>query len=761
MGPEHQVDLLVARQNYFQNSFTSGKFTPLLSQAKNFDKFRNALKEETNFISKPYGAIERRPGFYKLALTKNPTGVVRLLSFQFSTTQSYIIEVGAGYARFFMNGQPVQLNGAPYELSLPFTTDAQIAALQTIQSNDILFLFSAGQVPQKLSRYSDTNWTVTPLITTNGPYLPFNITDNTLTASASTGSVTITAASSIFAATDVGRLVALNAGGVNGNATITSFASPTSVTAMVNQTVPTTATSNFALGSYGPQVDEPNSGFFYEDRLALSTLNTQANTVNLSTTGNYYDFTPGTASDSALQITLLSREYDAIQWIFANKVLILGTNSGIWAVSSSNFRDVPLTPDNIRAVKEIAYGVDSTPPVQMGKASIFLQYGRQKIRELSYSIDIDGFDAPELSLLAEDITGSGVSQLTPMRLPYEIVWMVRDDGVLLSMTYLKDQGVCAFAEHPIGGDAVVQSINCIQNGTIEELWATITRTINGAVVRTIERMSQFFLRSDPYQAHFLDSGLSYNGMKDSQITIMPVDASPGYYQITANANVFNSEHVGAEIVLLDSNNRPTLGRVGLTGYVNATHMVGQIIDPPLGLTKAALDMRLKQSFSNYAIAIRVVTGLDHLEGLTVTVRGDGAERGDFVVTGGMIDIEYPAFCIHVGMKYESFAETLDYEAGSQLGSSSGQLGRISEIDFNLFETDDFYYQANTGSAMTTPVYFRTPQVLLGEAPNLYTGVVPARSQGGWGRVRRVRFGSTGTGPCTVLSLNCKVVVSDN
>ena len=58
----------------------------------------------------------------------------------------------------------------------------------------------------------------------------------------------------------------------------------------------------------------------------------------------------------------------------------------------------------------------------------FYNVQKEKIRELAYNFDVDGYLAPDMTILAEHITESGITQMTYQQEPNQIVWGVRDDG---------------------------------------------------------------------------------------------------------------------------------------------------------------------------------------------------------------------------------------------------------------------------------------------------------------------------------------------
>lgn len=91
-----------------QNNFNSGEFSPLMAGRTDFDGYRSALKVCKNHIPLVQGGVTRRPGTYFCDEVKDSTRATRLVAFEFSTTQAYIIEFGHGYIRFKRNNGPVR-----------------------------------------------------------------------------------------------------------------------------------------------------------------------------------------------------------------------------------------------------------------------------------------------------------------------------------------------------------------------------------------------------------------------------------------------------------------------------------------------------------------------------------------------------------------------------------------------------------------------------------------------------------------------------
>jgi hypothetical protein len=518
-------------------SLNAGELSPLLEGRVDFAKYAKGLKVCENFIPMVQGPLTRRPGTYHVAEVKNSADRAALVRFEFSTTQAYIIEFGNLYMRFYRNEAQILSGGVPYEVATPYTLadlfDANGALrLKFAQSADVLYVAHPSYAPRKVSRTGHTSWTISTITFLDGPYSATNTSTTTLTPSATSGSITITASAATFASTDVGRLVRIKHSNLWGNATITAFTSSTQVSATVNRAFgATTASVDWRLGLWSATTGYPAAVSFYGDRLFWGGSTSAPQRIDGSVVGAYETMEPTSfaagsttdntviADDDALSLTLNANDVNAIKSIGEDEQgLIVFTVGGEWIVRPSNQNEA-LTPTNIRATRSTAWGCAEPQPVRVGKPHVFVQRAGRKVRELAYVFTDDGFRAPDLSIASEHITRSGIVAIAYQAQPQTIVWFVRADGVLVGMTYDRDQEAIAWHRHILGGAfnagaAVVESAAVIPNstGTSDQLWLIVKRTINGATRRYVEYLTPFFdetvAQSD---AHFVDSGLRYSG----------------------------------------------------------------------------------------------------------------------------------------------------------------------------------------------------------------------------------------------------------
>ena len=150
----------MARISHIQTDFLSGELSQLLRGGVDTERYANALSQCENFIIKPHGGVERRGGTHYVAEVKTSANVTRLIRFEFNRSQSYVLELGNQYMRFFTQNGQVISSGNPYEIATPWTT-AQLDEIQVAQSADTMYLVHPDVSPRKLVRTNNTSWALT------------------------------------------------------------------------------------------------------------------------------------------------------------------------------------------------------------------------------------------------------------------------------------------------------------------------------------------------------------------------------------------------------------------------------------------------------------------------------------------------------------------------------------------------------------------------------------------------------------------------
>lgn len=534
----------MARASWVQTNFNGGEWSPLAYGRVDIQKYANGLSLCSRFIPTQQGGLARCPGTRFVAEAKEHTYAPRLRRFEFSTTQAYMLEFGHNYVRFFLNEGQLLSSGSPYEVVTTYTS-AQIWDMDFAQNADTLYIAHGSHPLRKLQRLGATSWSLSQVSLLDGPYLPINVTATTLTPSAVTGVATVAASSTVginngagFRAADVGRMLRIKCGSNWLWGTITAFTDTTHVSWTV---VPANgisytagATADWRLGLYNSTDGYPNSVTFHQGRLILGGSAAYPSRLDGSNTGDPENFAPtnpsGTQVDSnAFSATLEAGNVNAIQWLASDEWgLLAGTVGNEWAIAPSNTQQA-ITATNANQKPLSPYGSARVAPVKVGKATLYVQRTKRKLRELFYHFTYDTFQAIDLSLLGEHLTRSGLKQLCAQLAPQQLVWAVRNDNQLVALTYDKDQEVVGWHQHPIGGysnagrtvGALVESADCIPSPDItrDTPWLVVNRYINGQTRRYIEYFAKPWEDGDAIEdAVFLDSSAEYRGAPATTIS---------------------------------------------------------------------------------------------------------------------------------------------------------------------------------------------------------------------------------------------------
>ena len=304
-----------------------------------------------------------------------------------------------------------------------------------------------------------------------------------------------------------------------GKATITARTNATVAVATVTTAFSNTnAVTDWQLGAFSDTTGHPSSVSFFEQRLVFAATTDQPQTMFFSKSGDYENMTSGTDADNAMVYTLASNQVNAIKSLKATRTLICMTTGGEYAVSSGSAQDA-ITPTNINIRKQSNYGSAGVDALSIGNATIFLQRAKRKIRELAYNFDTDGYVAPDLTILADHISETGIVQMDYQQEPYSVVWGVRTDGVLTGLTYNRLENVTAWHRHILGGKSDTGK-NIIQ----QQISFTSNSTIVSTTNNTITLSSHGLSTGDPVYYYAASS------------VIGGLDITTLYYVIRTDAN---------------------------------------------------------------------------------------------------------------------------------------------------------------------------------------------------------------------------------
>jgi hypothetical protein len=243
----------------------------------------------------------------------------------------------------------------------------------------------------------------------------------------------------------------------------------------------------------------------------------------MSRSGDFNNHLPGTKDDDAVQYAIAAPQVNVIRWLESSDNLIIGTLAQEFAAFGGGLGD-PITPTNTRITPQSNEGSAAIQPARAGNEVIFVNRSGRKLYAMDFDAAGGQYVAVDLTELAAHLTATGntFTRVAWARNPASVLWALRSDGVLCSLTYRKDQQVWAWARHPLS-DGTVESIAVIPSpdGTVDDLWMIVNRTVNGSTKRYVEYLAQPFepaSDTDKAEMAFVDSGLRYQGSSTTTLT---------------------------------------------------------------------------------------------------------------------------------------------------------------------------------------------------------------------------------------------------
>ena len=512
-----------------QRSFTGGEISPSLQSRADISKYTTGLAKCDNFIVRAQGSAVNRPGFEHVTeILKESEPGVKLVPFEFNSDDTYMLVFADLVMYVIKNGELIHT-----------TTNVNISAedlaeMSYVQSGDVIFI-SLGTTISRLERYADDNWDLVSFYED----LPPAPQPSTLTApSAGSGegdfdktySYVVTFIDGNGVESEPNEVVSIETKSLSTTAgiAVTLGVSSSVVTEYgfqnfrvykstdgsisqpsegpfywisdVKAQHPTSALAIFYDYNYAPDVTQSatleshitditiegwstigcRAMAFYQQRLLIGNLGwfndreTDPFTLLASRTGKYNRFEYHTPSrdDDAISMTVASRKVDAIRHIVDMNGLFVFTEGAIHSITDG--QDQVLTPSTIGSKIASYSGSSKVPPVVLNDSIVYLQNKGNRLRDFVPSQDVTS--GVDLSIMADHLfRGHSIKAMAYAEEPYGIIWCLRDDNVLLGLTYQKEHQVWAWHQHHYSNDQEILDIQTVREEGIDSLYAVVYR----------------------------------------------------------------------------------------------------------------------------------------------------------------------------------------------------------------------------------------------------------------------------------------------
>jgi hypothetical protein len=461
-----------------QRSFGAGEVSPEMFGRIDDAKYQSGLAICRNFIPKPQGPAENRPGFAFVREAKDSTKKVRLIPFTYSTTQTMVLEVGAGYFRFHTQGATLMSGSVPYEITNSYV-EADLFDIKFVQSADVLTFTHPNYPPAELRRLGALNWTLTninftspisapsaPTVTASG-YVAVKYTYYYVVTTIAADGVSESAASAAGSAGgnlfDSGSTNSVSWSAVSGASLYNVYKLQGGLYGYIGQTSGTSIVDDNIspdLSKTPPTYDDAFTGsgnypgavsYFEQRRTFAGTVNKPQNIwMTRSGTESNMSYSLPVRDDDRISFRVNAREANSIRHIVPLTQLVILTSSAEWRVTSLN--SDAITPSTISVRPQSYIGASNVQPAIVNNTLIYCAARGGHVREMAYNWQANGFLTGDLSLRAPHLFDNfTIADMTFSKAPQPIVWFVSTSGKLLGLTYVPEQQIGAWHQHDTDG----------------------------------------------------------------------------------------------------------------------------------------------------------------------------------------------------------------------------------------------------------------------------------------------------------------------
>ena len=268
---------------------------------------------------------------------------------------------------------------------------------------------------------------------------------------------------------------------------VVGFTSATEVQVDVIQEVYTTdATALWEEGAWSAFRGYPAAVVVHERRLMFAATQAFPNRYWSSRQDDRQDFRLEDDDQSALAFDLPSR--DVIQWMLAERQLIVGTRSEEVIVSSGR-DDLPLSPENSIARIQGSIGSTRVQAIKNSNAILYAERRGRRVRELSGDeFGGEAYTNTDITSFAPHLFDAGVIQMAKGKLEQDLVFFLLSNRKLLCLNHNRDQQISSWFTIETKGD--FESIAALPGSTTEDIVYCVTRReINGQTVRQLEHFA--------------------------------------------------------------------------------------------------------------------------------------------------------------------------------------------------------------------------------------------------------------------------------
>lgn len=463
------------------------------------------------------------------------------------------------------------------------------------------------------------------------------------------------------------------------------YASAPAVTFSAGAAAATAVLGNASAGN-------PTVPAFFQQRLVLAAPAGAPQTFYMSQPGSYfnYNISDPIQADDAITGTIVSNQLNEIKSMISmpNGLVMLSSRQA-WQITGGG-QGAAITPIDVTAQAQAYNGASDVPPIVANYDILYVQSKGSIVRDLSYNFYTNIYTGTDISILSSHLFyGYQISEWTFAEEPFKIVWAVRNDGTLLSLTFLKEQEVVGWAHSDTNGlfKSVASVTEIISTGAVDAVYAVVERVVNGITSKFIERMADRIFPYGVEDAWCVDAAVESQGLTFINAAMTASQSQVGVgATFTASINVgFTNSNIGEVIRMGGGIATITSVNSGAQVVATITQAISLVVP---GSPTAAPQVAAGGTWSIWA-PDTVFSGLEHLEGQSVTGVADGVVVPPTIVINGTVTLAHAATKVILGLAYTPQLQTLDLDLGEP--TVIGKLKKIIAVTVRAAETLGIYF----------------------------------------------------------------------
>lgn len=277
------------------------------------------------------------------------------------------------------------------------------------------------------------------------------------------------------------------------------------------------ATATAALSSAAG--GNPTVPGFFQQRLVLAAPNSAPQTFYMSKPGQYFNFDVSVIAQAndAITSTLVSGQLNTIKTMVPQSAgLLMLTDRNSWLIHGGSGQGSAISPSSIIANAQSFNGVSDVPPIIANYDVLYIQSKGSIMRDAAYSIYTNVYTGTDISVISSHLFyGYTITEWAWAEEPFKLVWAIRSDGTMLTLTFLKEQEFIGWA-HSITTNGAFKSVATVVEasasaGEVDAIYMVVQRTIRARPVKYIERIAERTFPTGVADAWTVDCGISYSG----------------------------------------------------------------------------------------------------------------------------------------------------------------------------------------------------------------------------------------------------------